>query len=324
MPLILNRLSEAGLLQPRRDHGHRADDRRGGRRRRRGSRPGRRPAGRRSGQGRRAGWRSCSGNLAPDGAVVKVAGTERLGQSGPARVFEREEDCFAAVKAGRHQPRRRDRDPQRGPDRRPRDARDAPGHRRDRRQGPRRGGRADHRRPLLGGDARADDRPRRARGRQGRPDRRRSARATRSRSTSRRGRSMSSSRDEEIAERVAAYEPPEPAFTSRRDGEVRGRRLERLRRRRHVLGSARAVQAMRAVELLANADLERVGIGAGQLVGVSERPPAARAAGLRLPAVADGESRFAAAGTSDDRHHPKNLLRNRSSDIRGSYSTPGG
>jgi dihydroxy-acid dehydratase len=40
------------------------------------------------------------GNLAPDGAVVKVAGTERMGQSGPARVFEREEDCFAAVKAG--------------------------------------------------------------------------------------------------------------------------------------------------------------------------------------------------------------------------------
>jgi dihydroxy-acid dehydratase len=40
------------------------------------------------------------GNLAPEGAVVKVAGTERMGQTGPARVFEREEDCFAAVKAG--------------------------------------------------------------------------------------------------------------------------------------------------------------------------------------------------------------------------------
>jgi dihydroxy-acid dehydratase len=39
------------------------------------------------------------GNLAPEGAVVKVAGTERMGQTGPARVFEREEDCFAAVKA---------------------------------------------------------------------------------------------------------------------------------------------------------------------------------------------------------------------------------
>jgi dihydroxy-acid dehydratase len=39
------------------------------------------------------------GNLAPDGAVVKLAGTERRGQSGPARVFESEEECFRAVKA---------------------------------------------------------------------------------------------------------------------------------------------------------------------------------------------------------------------------------
>ncbi len=40
-----------------------------------------------------------SGNLAPDGAVVKVAGTERRSQTGPARVFESEEECFRAVKA---------------------------------------------------------------------------------------------------------------------------------------------------------------------------------------------------------------------------------
>ncbi len=39
------------------------------------------------------------GNLAPEGAVVKLAGTERQGQSGPARVFESEEECFAAVKS---------------------------------------------------------------------------------------------------------------------------------------------------------------------------------------------------------------------------------
>jgi dihydroxy-acid dehydratase len=38
------------------------------------------------------------GNLAPDGCVVKLAGTERLSQSGPARVFESEEEAFAAVK----------------------------------------------------------------------------------------------------------------------------------------------------------------------------------------------------------------------------------
>jgi dihydroxy-acid dehydratase len=39
------------------------------------------------------------GSLAPEGAVVKLAGHERLYQRGPARVFESEEECFAAVKA---------------------------------------------------------------------------------------------------------------------------------------------------------------------------------------------------------------------------------
>ena len=39
------------------------------------------------------------GNLAPEGSVVKLAGHERLFHRGPARVFESEEDCFAAVKA---------------------------------------------------------------------------------------------------------------------------------------------------------------------------------------------------------------------------------
>src|SRR6185312_5521728 len=39
------------------------------------------------------------GNLAPEGGVVKLAGHERLFHRGPARVFDSEEDCFAAVKA---------------------------------------------------------------------------------------------------------------------------------------------------------------------------------------------------------------------------------
>jgi dihydroxy-acid dehydratase len=39
------------------------------------------------------------GNLAPDGAVVKTPGIESLRFEGPARVFEREEDCFEAVTA---------------------------------------------------------------------------------------------------------------------------------------------------------------------------------------------------------------------------------
>jgi dihydroxy-acid dehydratase len=37
------------------------------------------------------------GNLAPDGAVVKIAGHERLYHRGPARVFNREEDAMKAV-----------------------------------------------------------------------------------------------------------------------------------------------------------------------------------------------------------------------------------
>ncbi|MHB8643508.1 MAG: dihydroxy-acid dehydratase [Gaiellaceae bacterium] len=40
------------------------------------------------------------GSLAPDGCVVKLAGHERLYHRGPARVFDSEEACFAAVKAG--------------------------------------------------------------------------------------------------------------------------------------------------------------------------------------------------------------------------------
>ena len=38
------------------------------------------------------------GNLAPQGAIVKVAGMERLHFSGPARCFDGEEACFDAVK----------------------------------------------------------------------------------------------------------------------------------------------------------------------------------------------------------------------------------
>jgi dihydroxy-acid dehydratase len=41
------------------------------------------------------------GNLAPEGCVVKVAGYERMIHRGPARVFDREEDAFKAVQAGK-------------------------------------------------------------------------------------------------------------------------------------------------------------------------------------------------------------------------------
>ncbi len=77
VPLILNRLAEAGLLHARRDHRHRPDDRRGGRRGR--ARPrARRSCGRSSDPLKAEGGLAIlRGNLAPEGAVVKLAGTER-------------------------------------------------------------------------------------------------------------------------------------------------------------------------------------------------------------------------------------------------------
>jgi dihydroxy-acid dehydratase len=39
------------------------------------------------------------GNLAPEGCVIKLSGQDRRSHRGPARVFDSEEECFAAVKA---------------------------------------------------------------------------------------------------------------------------------------------------------------------------------------------------------------------------------
>ena len=43
------------------------------------------------------------GSLAPEGAIVKVAGLSSLQFRGPARVFESEEDAFRAVSAGKYE-----------------------------------------------------------------------------------------------------------------------------------------------------------------------------------------------------------------------------
>jgi dihydroxy-acid dehydratase len=43
------------------------------------------------------------GTLAPDGAIVKVAGLKHLQHRGPARVFDGEEACFEAVQKGDYQ-----------------------------------------------------------------------------------------------------------------------------------------------------------------------------------------------------------------------------
>ena len=44
------------------------------------------------------------GNLAPEGSVMKIAAANRVEHRGPARVFECEEDCFAAVQTGQIKP----------------------------------------------------------------------------------------------------------------------------------------------------------------------------------------------------------------------------
>lgn len=41
------------------------------------------------------------GNLAPEGCVIKLSGQSKEGHVGPARVFDREEDAFDAVKKGK-------------------------------------------------------------------------------------------------------------------------------------------------------------------------------------------------------------------------------
>jgi dihydroxy-acid dehydratase len=43
------------------------------------------------------------GNLAPEGAIVKIAGLKHIKHKGPARVFDCEEDCFEFVQARKYQ-----------------------------------------------------------------------------------------------------------------------------------------------------------------------------------------------------------------------------
>ena len=48
----------------------------------------------------RGGFGVLYGNIAPEGAVVKLAGHDRLRHEGPAKVYDGEEACFQAVQAG--------------------------------------------------------------------------------------------------------------------------------------------------------------------------------------------------------------------------------
>jgi dihydroxy-acid dehydratase len=52
----------------------------------------------------RGGFAIMRGSLSPDGSVVKLAGHDRRQHTGPARVFDSEEACFAAVQARQIKP----------------------------------------------------------------------------------------------------------------------------------------------------------------------------------------------------------------------------
>ncbi len=125
------------------------------------------------------------GNLAPDGCVAKVSGQKRDFHRGPARIFDREEDAFQAVKAGKIKANDVVVIRWEGPKGGPGHARDAarhgrhPGRRPGRQRGP------DDRRSLLGSHPRLHDRPHRPGGRRGWPHRGPQERRHRSSSTSR-------------------------------------------------------------------------------------------------------------------------------------------
>ena len=104
VPLILKRLAEAGHPARRRAHGQRADDRRGGRPRS-PRRRARRSCGRcRTRSSPRAGWRSCAATSRRRARWSSSPAPSAQGQTGPARVFESEEECFRAVKDQRIEP----------------------------------------------------------------------------------------------------------------------------------------------------------------------------------------------------------------------------
>ena len=111
------------------------------------------------------------GNLAPEGAIVKVAGMADLKFTGPARCFDGEEACFEAVRKKRSTRKATCSSFATRAQRRPRDARNAGDHRCPLRPGHGREGRADHRRALLRCHARLLRRPCRPGGGGRRPDR---------------------------------------------------------------------------------------------------------------------------------------------------------
>ena len=90
------------------------------------------------------------GNLAPEGCVAKITGLKNPAITGPARVFDSEPACMEAIMAKKISRRRRHRHSLRGSQRRAGHAGNAGADVGADRTGPRRIGRARHRRPFFG------------------------------------------------------------------------------------------------------------------------------------------------------------------------------
>ena len=192
------------------------------------------------------------GNLAPEGCAVKLAGHDRTLHRGPARVFDSEEDTFAAVKAGKVVAGDvvviRYEGPHGGPGMR--EMLHVTGAIVG--EGLSGLGRPAHRRPLLGCDPRLHGRPRRARGVSRRPDR--SAAGGRHRRRRRREpraqRRAHGRRDRGAPRRLGRAGA---AVSPRRARELRDARRVGLARRRHALavrdGVARRVGGPRSAGL---------------------------------------------------------------------------
>ena len=152
------------------------------------------------------------GNLAPEGCVAKITGLKSPVITGPARVFDSEDDAMAAIMAQQIRPGDVVVIRYEGPKGGPGHAGDAGADLGADRAGPRRIGRPDHRRPLLRRHVGHGRRARRARsvrrrtdraGRGGRLDHDRRASAA----------AAAQRRRREIAQRRAAWKQPAPRYT---------------------------------------------------------------------------------------------------------------
>ena len=154
------------------------------------------------------------GNLAPEGAIVKVAGMETLAVLRPGALLRRRRSLLRGGEEQEIQGRRRARHPLRGPQGRPRHARNAGDHGRALWAGHGRQGRADHRRTLLRRDARLLRRPCRPGGRGRRADRASFATATSSRSMPSKGTLDVKLSEAELERRAKEWKPRDEEFTS--------------------------------------------------------------------------------------------------------------